>query len=84
MKKITLKYKNYKEGYVVEEGLICTGYVEPRYYSFDSFNEAKAELAGPAFEGSLEKSGMSKEFYDEDEEVFVRYFVDSEDEENLR
>ena len=83
MKKFTLKFRKYKEGYVNEEGLICTGYVRPLHYSFDLISEAKAKLAGPAFEGSLDESGMTKSFRDK-ENILVIYYVDSEDEENLR
>tara|TARA_R100000152_G_C6691594_1_gene123060 strand:- start:64 stop:318 length:255 start_codon:yes stop_codon:yes gene_type:complete len=83
MKKFTLKFRKYKEGYVDEEGIIMKGYKNPKYYSFDLISEAKDKLSEHTFEGSLDESGMSKSFRDK-ENMLVIYYVDSEDEENLR
>ena len=66
-----------------EEGIIMKGYKSPKYYSFDLISEAKAKLSEHFFEGSLDESGMTKSFRDK-ENILVVYYVDSEDEENLR
>ena len=70
----TLRCQEFFDGEQVDDYRMCTGYVDPRYYTFSTLEEAKAQLAHHCFEGGLSEDGMKKS-YREDDGTWIEQYV---------